>query len=346
MAIHDRIQRVIDQQLDARALRIAVLDQIRSDIPFDFYAWLLTDPETTVGSAPLAEAPSLGELPNLVRLKYLTPINRWTALSTNSAATLLGATEGDRSRSRIWRELLVDYGVDDVLSIVFRDQYGCWGFLDLWRLHGSFSTVECALLNGVAPILTTAIRASLAPTFASGAGASDQTDGPAVLLLSDELQLLTQTSQTETFLRALLPTSADRSPVPAAAYNVAAQLLAHEQGVDAHLPWARVHVRDGTWVTLRAARMDLNSSTTASIAVSIEWTSPAHRTALYCRVTGLSDKESELLHHLVAGSDTRELAQRLFVSQHTVQDHLKSIFDKTGVNSRRTLTARATGATR
>jgi DNA-binding CsgD family transcriptional regulator len=33
----------------------------------------------------------------------------------------------------------------------------------------------------------------------------------------------------------------------------------------------------------------------------------------------------------------------MFVSEHTIQDHLKSIFDKTAVRNRRTLLARAAG---
>jgi DNA-binding CsgD family transcriptional regulator len=39
--------------------------------------------------------------------------------------------------------------------------------------------------------------------------------------------------------------------------------------------------------------------------------------------------------------DTREAANQMHLSVHTVQDHLKSIFDKTGSRSRRDLFARA-----
>lgn len=341
----DRIERICARELDERALRVALLAEIRAAVPCDAYAWLLTDPETCVGSAPLAETPSLSDLPALIRLKYLTPTNRWTTLRSDVSATLVNTTDGHRSRSPVWAQLLKGYGIADVASIVFRDQYGCWGFLDLWRRDGPFSGHECELLSDLARVVTPSLRRSLVSTFAYGLSDSDLQGGPVVVLLSDDLELLTQTPQTDSYLRALLPTDADRAPVPAGAYNVAAQLLAQEGGVDAHPPWARVHLRAGLWVTLRAARMEGAARVAgASIAVSIEPTGPTERTAFYARAIGLTAREAELLHHLVGGSDTRELAHRLYVSEHTVQDHLKSIFEKAGVNSRRVLVARATGA--
>jgi DNA-binding NarL/FixJ family response regulator len=54
-------------------------------------------------------------------------------------------------------------------------------------------------------------------------------------------------------------------------------------------------------------------------------------------------RETELLQHLAGGADTREVARLMFVSENTVQDHLKSIFDKSTARSRRTLLARALG---
>ena len=51
-----------------------------------------------------------------------------------------------------------------------------------------------------------------------------------------------------------------------------------------------------------------------------------------------------LVRHLATRSDTRELARRMRLSEHTVQDHLKSVFAKTGTRSRRDLLARALGS--
>jgi DNA-binding CsgD family transcriptional regulator len=125
---------------------------------------------------------------------------------------------------------------------------------------------------------------------------------------------------------------------------VAAQLLAVEAGVDTNPPWARVHMSDGVWVTLRAARIgSAGAIADSDIAVTIEETTPPERVTLFARASGLSARESELLSHLVTGADTRELAGRMFLSEHTVQDHLKSIFAKTSTHNRRTLLSHVLG---
>src|SRR6516165_442176 len=130
----ETILRICRGEADARTLRLEVLDAIRRATGFDAYAWLLTDPETSVGSSPLADVPCLPRLPELIRLKYLTAVNRWTALPS-AAASLAGATGGDLSRSLLWRELLRQHEVTDIVSSVYRDRFGCWGFLDLWRIQ-------------------------------------------------------------------------------------------------------------------------------------------------------------------------------------------------------------------
>jgi DNA-binding NarL/FixJ family response regulator len=78
--------------------------------------------------------------------------------------------------------------------------------------------------------------------------------------------------------------------------------------------------------------------------VTIEPSSPAERRSLFARSHALSPRETELLDHLAHGGDTRTIAAALYVSEHTVQDHLKSIFAKTGAHNRRTLLTRLAGA--
>jgi DNA-binding CsgD family transcriptional regulator len=341
----EQILQLCQSVTGARTLRLEVLAVLRRVIGFDAYVWVVTDPETSVGSAPLADVPCLPELPQLIRLKYLTPVNRWTSMIT-PVATLHQATNGDLARSLIWREMLCRYQIGDIATSVHRDRFGCWAFLDLWREQRSapFATDELEFLHGLAGPLTAALRNTQAAAFA-GHASEPGNAGPVVLLLSPTLKVQAQTPQTQQYLRLLVPPdNAAQAPVPAGAYNVGAQLLAREAGVDGNQPLARVHLSGGRWLTLRAARLDSPQPVAErDIAVSIETTAPDGRVSLFARACGLSSRETELLGHVVAGAATRDIARLMFLSEHTVQDHLKSIFAKTDARTRRALLARVVG---
>ncbi|HEX7188945.1 MAG TPA: helix-turn-helix transcriptional regulator [Actinomycetes bacterium] len=343
----ERVERICAAGGEARTLRAQLLGEIGQVVGFDAYAWLLTDPETCVGSTPLADVPNLADLPQLIRLKYLTDVNRWTRLDAPPVALLQEATGGDPSRSLLWRELLRAYGIGDVASVVFRDRFGCWSFLELWRSGTGprFSSAEAAFLTDITRVVTRALRRTQAETFVVGGSRDRPPVGPVVLLLSCTLDVLAQTPDTEEYLRVILPPADGNAPIPASAYNVAAQLLAVDAGVDLNVPSSRLHLSGGLWVTMRAARIgDRTPLEDRDIAVTIEDTSPADRVAVFTRAFGFTAREGELLGHLVSGCDTKELARRMFLSEHTVQDHLKSVFAKTSANSRRTLVSRALGS--
>jgi DNA-binding NarL/FixJ family response regulator len=340
----DRLRHVGRDEQDGRTLRAALLDEIGRNVGFDAFAWLLTDPDTEVGSDPLAEVPCLDELPTLIRLKYSTAINRWTRLA-GEVGRLHADTGGRPESSLVWRELLSGYGVVDVASLVFRDRFGCWGFLDLWRVRPSavFDDRDAAYLAAVAPAVTETLRRFVGRTF-TATQMPRLPDGPAVLVLTSDLRVRASTPETEAYLRALVPPEGDRKPVPAGALNVGAQLLAIEAGIDEHAARARVYLSEGGWLSLRAARMASPGAAPAEIAVTIETASGAERIDLFSRAHALSPREAELLGALARGSDTRQLAAELYVSENTVQDHLKAIFTKTGARNRRVLMARALGS--
>jgi DNA-binding CsgD family transcriptional regulator len=325
-----------------RVLRTALLEEIGRHVAFSAYAWLLTDPETEVGSDPIANVPCLPELPKLIRLKYSTEVNRWTRLRTR-VGRLQADTGGRPERSLVWRELLSDYDVSDVASVVFRDRFGCWGFLDLWRIRGPhFTDADTAYLESIAPRVTDRLRQLQAATFLNQQP-PEIPQGTAVLVLAPDLQVRAQTAETERYLRALVPPDSDQQPVPAGAYNVGAQLIANEARVDDHPARARVHLKDGAWLSLRAARM-AGPAGSGDIAVTIENVSALERMGIFNSAHGLTPREADLMAALAAGSDTRQLAAELCISENTVQDHLKSIFAKTGVRNRHVLMARARGS--
>jgi DNA-binding CsgD family transcriptional regulator len=343
-----RIERLCAAPLDERALREQTIIELGRVVSYDAYVWLLTDPVTTVGVSPLADVPSFPELPTTIRLKYLTGVNRWTTLTPDDPVGLLRQTTGDQpSRSLQWRELLQRYDIGDVASLVLADRFGTWGFLDLWREgRDAFTRADVDHLRTFARLVTPALRARQAATFEAPTRPDRSDLGPVVMVLDDQLEVTGRTAATEPWLEALLAPGPGRPVVPASVYNVAAQLLAVEDGIDDHPPRARGHLAGGIWVTIRAARLatgTAGTSGTGAIAVTIEETTPDERTEVFARAFGLTRREREVLSLLSSGADTRRLARDLHLSAYTVQDHLRSIFAKTGAPTRQVLVARAAG---
>jgi DNA-binding CsgD family transcriptional regulator len=60
---------------------------------------------------------------------------------------------------------------------------------------------------------------------------------------------------------------------------------------------------------------------------------------LVLQAYGLTDREAQVAQLVLRGLATGEIADRLYITALTVQQHLKAIFDKTGVHSRRELVA-------
>jgi DNA-binding CsgD family transcriptional regulator len=342
----ERIERLCASTLGERDLRIGIVTELRRSVGFDAYVWLLTDPVTAVGSNPVAAVPALAELPTLIKVKYSSRINRWTTLTgAPHPVRLLSRTAGDPLDP--WREMLTGYGIVDVASTVCRDRHGTWAFLDLWRDETStpFTDDEVAVLASTAGTISTAVRRRLAGTFVAPAASVPRDEGPAVLILDDALCITGETVAATAWLQRLLPATPGMAAIPAAAYNVAAQLLAAEAGVDDHPASARTHVPGFTWVTVRASRLAASGTTgPGAIAVSIEETPGAERLEVYARSHAFSPREHRLVRLLARGLDTRELAEAMSISDYTVGDHLKSIFARTGLNSRNAVLTAALGA--
>ena len=352
----ERVEGLGAAGLADRDLRREVLAVLRGVLHFAAYVWLLTDPVTEVGTAPLAEVPCLAELPTLIRAKYAAPVNRWTRLrrQTSPAGLLSRAADDELAGSRAWRELIGRYRIRDVASVVFADQYGCWGFLDLWRddTQGPFRAADAEFLAGLAAPLASALRDCQARTFAGPAAAHQRDAGPVVLTLDDRLRIVSRTAASQQWLSVLLPPGPGEQAIPASVYNVAAQLLAAEEGTDSHPAYARAHLAGGFWLAVRAARLSADQGPGAparggaTIAVTIEEASAADRLDLFTRAFGLTAREHQMVALLATGSDTRAMARQLSLSELTVQDHLKSIFAKTGARDRVTLLSRALGTRR
>lgn len=352
----ERIGQLCRDVLDDKELRRAVLAELGRMVPFSSFAWPLSDPESATGIAPMAQSPCPEELPELIRLKYLTPDCRWTALIglPRPATTLLMATGGDPARSLLWNGLLNRYGVTDVLSVVFADKHGCWGWLDLWRAgdEGTFSEPETDYLATAAPLVAAGLRRSRAGqcrrdavTGGSGWPAVRKPLPPqAVLTLDETLAVVGQTASAGDWLGLLQRGPRPYQRVPAEVLNVAAQLLAREAGVDAHAAMSRVPVGSGAWALLRSTRMeDGRTGSTPPLAVTIQECPAADRLEVFARCFALTPQQHRLLELTARGLSTAELAAALRIRPYTVQDQFKAVFAACGVRSRSALLGLAFG---
>jgi DNA-binding NarL/FixJ family response regulator len=98
--------------------------------------------------------------------------------------------------------------------------------------------------------------------------------------------------------------------------------------------------RAGRWLLVHALPMCGQPGVQGSIAVIIEPAKASEIAPIILRAYELSPREQQISCLLGHGPTTTEIAQRLYLSPHTVRDYIKSIFDKVGVSSRGELVAR------
>lgn len=351
----ERVSQLCRDVIDDKELRRDVLSEFGTIVPFSDYAWPLSDPESATGISPMARIPCPDELPELIRLKYMTPQGRWTALlrQRRPATTLLVATGGQPARSPLWNGLLARYGVTDVLSVVFADKHGCWGWLDLWRRgdEGMFSESETDYLAEAAPLLAAGLRRSRAAQWRrdvddvpNRAAVRRRLPSQAVLVLDERLAVVGQTATAGEWLGLLQRGPRPYQEVPAEVLNVAAQLLASEAGVDDHPAMARVPVGYGDWALLRSTRVDPGRGATPPLAVTVQECPATDRLEAFARCFALTPQQHRLLDLAAGGLSTAELAAALKIRPYTVQDLFKAVFVACGVRSRGALLGLALGA--
>lgn len=107
--------------------------------------------------------------------------------------------------------------------------------------------------------------------------------------------------------------------------------------------------RGGAWLVVRATTFAVPSEAGATargddVVITIDVASPSDISELHLAARGLSPREQQVAALVLQGAATKAIAASLFLSPHTVQDHLKSIFVKLEVNSRREMVAKLVSA--
>jgi DNA-binding CsgD family transcriptional regulator len=260
------------------------------------------------------------------------------ANSERGYSTLHEATGGDPSRSPGWNRYVQPYGGDQELLLALRTSAGeVWGMLGLYRAPNRplFDAEEIRLLREVAPYLGQGARRSLL------VGEATEPEGlaaPGLLVLRENWSVESHTPGVEHWLDELPDGGwTAHGKLPPAVLSVAGRAL--RSAVPAtgrsEVAVARVLSRSGQWVVLHGAT--LVTTGTRRVAVIIEPAHPARITTLLMTAYGLTEREQDVTRLVLQGNSTTEIAARLVVSAHTVQQHLKRVFDKTGVRSRRDL---------
>ena len=155
---------------------------------------------------------------------------------------------------------------------------------------------------------------------------------PGVVLLDERMELVASTPEADALLP-LIGHGSTRLPLPVSVYSVAAALATADQP-----PSLRVRAATGGWLSLHASRLARRPTT--RIAVVVEPAEPQSTLGVLLAAYGLTARELDVARHVLRGDSTKAIANTLHISAHTVQDHLKSVFDKVGVRSRRDLVGR------
>lgn len=75
------------------------------------------------------------------------------------------------------------------------------------------------------------------------------------------------------------------------------------------------------------------------IAITLAPADAVARSGLRLAAHGLTPAQRRIAELVLQGRSTRQMVAELRIGEHTVQDHLKAVFDKLGVGSRRELVA-------
>ncbi len=313
-------------------------------VPYDFACWGLLDPTTlwpVTNSSTLTDSTAaLRAWDQELLAADVLKINQLAR--TRSGAGALGlATNGEPTRSPRYRSVLEPIGVRDELRVVLSVDNVHWGWLALFRrTPDSFTHGEVATMSGLAPHLARAWRGAL---LSAVTGIDTAEQPPAVVVLGADDHVVSVTPAGGELLDAL---PLGRGAPLADVLHVLA-LATRVGGRDLHVgnraantitgPGStRITVprSDGSWVVLEAARLIGSDD---QVVVTLR---PAGRTELsvvLLRSHGLTPRETEIALAALGTHTTVEIAEALFVSPYTVQDHLKAIFAKTGARSRREL---------
>jgi DNA-binding CsgD family transcriptional regulator len=259
------------------------------------------------------------------------------ARSERGLSTLHEATGGDPSRSPRWHANM-ELGGDQELLVALRTHAGePWAMVGLYREPGrpQFDDDEFDFLREVSKPLAEGARRGL---LVGEAADPEGPDAPGLVILSEDWSVESLTPGVERWLSELPDGDWEaHGKLPPSILAVAGRALrtAEHEDVPGEVALARVLSRGGRWMVLHGASLVADGA--RRVAVIVEPAHPARISPLLMAAYGLTEREQDVTRLVLRGDSTAQIAENLFISPHTVQQHLKSVFEKTGVSSRRDL---------
>ena len=353
---HDRtfaeVKRLSSAGLEGPELLRRAAERLKLAVPFEAYCASTVDPATNLITHGITEGIGEGEGIDegnvfFDRVYFEEDLYQIASMlrERRPVQLLSETTEGRLERSLRYRELLRPLGFAHELGSVFVDG-SAWGIMDLIRGVGDpdFDDREVGLVRRVAPDIGAGLKVAVLRSRASVEPAAD--DAPGILTLDRRGRVLSHTPSAERLLfelEELDPFWRERG-LPIAVRMVAnavRRALAPESDRDLNLvPRVRVRARSGRWLTLYGSLTEHVSGRPSETVVVIEPAKPEEVAWLNVVAYGLTSREEEIVKLVARGFSTRQISERLYISEYTVQNHLRNSFEKVGVRSRRELLKR------
>lgn len=337
----DKVTRICGEQRDLASLWTATTEVLADAVPHYWTPCYYTlDPASLLITSHFHHGLDRFPAEWLASEYYDDDVNKIVdvARSANGVGTLHEATGNVPSSSPRWHRNMTMGGDQELLARLRTRAGDVWGVVGLYRAPGEapFDDVEKEFLASIGPALADGARAAL---LLGQARDPDVPDAPSLVVIDHGWSLESATPGAERWLDELPDGDPDTGRLPTAMTTVAARALrAARDPAPGELAVARVQTRSGSWVVLHGSVMA--GSGAPRIALIIEPATPSRLGGLLMSAYGLTQREKDITNLVLQGASTAQIATELFVSAHTVQQHLKSIFDKTGVRSRRELVGR------
>jgi DNA-binding CsgD family transcriptional regulator len=338
VAALEAIERLtFSEDLSTQQVIEEVVRRIMGVIEADAFFAGATDPDTGLClGAGMAYNLAEGVCHPFWEHEFLIPdYNKFADLTpADPVGDLREATGGRLARSARYRTLNAISDLEDELRATLHAGGRSWGNLQLNRCTGGgpFSETDRTFLRAAAPLAGAALRRALLEEPAH----TDPTRGPGVVILDESGTVLSATAEADAWLEEL----AEGWRRHHVNINIHPELLmlslATLTAPGARTRRVRLRTANGTWLVAHASPL----AGAGQVALVLEPAKASEIAPIVIEAYGLTAREVEVTRLIARGLSTDEIASTLFLSRHTIRDHLKAIFEKVGVSSRGELTSK------